>query len=139
MDGLLLEALKAYFTVQPMFPDIEKSGVNPNTAPAHILGLIYHGTAQEKLLLDRDEVFRILTARSKDKVFCSEEYGEECESFAELTGLVGESFFPPLRYTSDIFTIRSEARYDRVRSCTTAVVDRGEASETKTLFYRIGC
>lgn len=138
MDALLLETLKAYFTAHPMFPDIEHSGVNPNTAPAHILGLIYIGAALKKELLDRDEVFRILEARSEDKVFCPSEYGEECESFAALTGFTGDPF-PPLQYVSHIFTVKTEARYDEARACVTAVISREVTDGPETLFYRMGC
>ena len=139
MDDLLLDAIKLYFIPYPMFPaGSQTGGVNPNTALPHLLGMIYQG-ALEKQLLDRDEVFRILKARSEDKVFCPSEYGEECESFATLTGFVGETIFPPLQYQSSIFTVRSEARYGEARACVTAVVDRTLVDEPETLFYRMGC
>ncbi|MFI5316945.1 MAG: general secretion pathway protein GspK, partial [Myxococcota bacterium] len=46
LDPLVLEALKAYFTPYPMFPE-DGGGVNLNTAPAHVLGLIYHGVGED--------------------------------------------------------------------------------------------
>jgi len=143
LDGLLLEALKDYFSPYPMFPDIERSGVNPNTAPAHILGMIYHGTAQKKQLLDRDDVFRILQAREEEKVFCEGGSDEGCESFTALTGFAGETIFPPLRYRSDLFMIHSEARVGETRetrACIRTVIDRGVADEEpRVLLYRMGC
>ncbi len=139
MDDLLLEAIKAYFSPFPLVPSPEESGVNPNTAPPHILGMIYHGTAGDKRLLDRDDVFRILEARDEDKVFCSNDYGEDCESFTALTGFAGETFFPPLQYVSSVFTVRTEARYGTARACVLAVIDRSLAEAPETLYYRMGC
>jgi type II secretory pathway component PulK len=139
MDDLLLEALKSYFTPHPMFPEDKSGGVNPNTAPPHILGMIYHGIAQEKQLLDQEEVFRILQAREEGKVFCSPEYGEECTSFSELMGFAGENDFPPLQYESDIFSIRSVARIGDARACVTTVVNRSDLEAPQTLLYRMDC
>jgi type II secretory pathway component PulK len=139
LDASLLEGIKPYFSVFPLVPTPAGSGVNPNTAPPHILGMIYHGTAGDKRLLDRDDVFRILTARDEDKIFCKSEYGEKCESFTALTGFVGETFFPRLQYVSSIFTIRTEGRYRAARACVITVVDRSSAEAPQTLFYRTGC
>ena len=140
MDDLLLEALKSYFVAHPMFPAIEQSGANLNTAAPHILGLIYYGTATNKQLLGNDEVFQILQARADGKVFCREGVGEDvCTSFTEVTGLLDEGIFPPLQYTSDIFTIRSEARVRNARFCVTTVVDRADPEEPETLSYRMEC
>src|SRR5262249_23050593 len=47
MTPLLLEALKAYFTPYPMYPGNDGGGVNLNTAPAHVLSLIYHGVGDD--------------------------------------------------------------------------------------------
>ncbi len=139
LDASLLEGIKAYFSPYPLVPTSNGSGVNPNTAPPHILAMIYHGTSGEKRLLDRDDVFRILTARDEDKIFCEPEYGERCESFPALTGFVGETFFPRLQYASSVFTIRTEGRYGAARACVITVVDRSFAEEPQTLFYRTGC
>lgn len=139
LDASLLAGIKAYFSPYPLVPTPDGSGVNPNTAPPHILGMIYHGTAGDKHLLDRDDVFRILTARDEDKIFCESVYGERCESFSALTGFVGETFFPPLQYVSSVFTIRTEGRYRAARACVITVVDRSFADAPQTLFYRTGC
>ncbi|MFQ5515642.1 MAG: general secretion pathway protein GspK [Myxococcota bacterium] len=140
LDGLLLEALKAYFSAQPMFPPIEKSGVNLNTAPPHVLGLIYGGSALEKELLGNDEVFRILKARDEGKIFCREIGDDElCTTFPQEVGLLPEVTFPPLQYQSDVFRIRSEARIREARACITAIVDRSDPAEIRTLYYRKGC
>jgi type II secretory pathway component PulK len=139
IDDLLLDSIKLYFIPYPMFPeDDQTGGVNPNTAPPHLLGMIYQGQ-MEKQLLDRDDVFRILKARSEGKVLCppEEKPSEECESVASLIGL--DPVFPELQYKSSIFTVRSEARYAEARACVTAVIDRSLGDEPEILFYRMGC
>jgi hypothetical protein len=100
LDPLLLDALKAYFTPYPMFPGANGGGVNLNTAPAHVLGLIYHGVAEEFELVDQRDVFEILKARSEGKVFCAGAAQEPCTDFAATVGIAaGETIFPPLTFT----------------------------------------
>ena len=140
MDDLLLETLATYFTAQPMFVTLQESGVNPNTAPTHILALLYQGTSLGKTLMTNDDVFRILEARQEGTVFCPPEYGEDCESFNEFMGEANPTYFPPLRYTSEIFSIRSVAQMGEVRACYTTVVRRSsEGAEFQTLLYRTDC
>lgn len=140
MDALLLAAIKDYFTAYPMYPPINKSGINPNTAPAHVLGLIYHyqGNASEGRLFDRDDVFRILKFRDEERLFCRELSFEECESFEEHLEIFGDVIFPPLQYSSDVFTIDVEASYGETRACISRVIDRKDA-KLRTLAYRMDC
>jgi type II secretory pathway component PulK len=140
MDTLLLEAIKDYFTSQPMYPAIEKSGVNPNTAPAHVLGLVYHfqGSAAEGRLFDRDDVFRILRFREEGRIFCRELSDEDCESFEEYLEIFGDVIFPPLQFASNVFEIDIEASYGETRACVSSVIDRTD-SEVRTLAYRMDC
>jgi len=138
LDRLLLESMKSYFTAYPMFPDIEKSGINPNTAPPYALALVYHGTSEEKHLLNRDEVFRILQSREEGKTFCASEYGEDCTNFEELTGFAGETFFPPIQTQSNVFRIRSVARIGQARACVLRVIDR-QGETPQILVDRTNC
>ena len=140
MDRLLVEALKDYFTTYPMFPAVEKSGINPNTAPAHVLGLVYHyqGNASEGRLFDRDDVFRILRFREEDRVFCRDLSREACESFLEHMEIFGDLVYPPLQFASDVFEIEVEASYGETRACVTRVIDRSDL-EVRTLAYRMEC
>ena len=140
MDRLLVEALKDYFTAYPMFPAVDKSGVNPNTAPAHVLGLVYHyqGNASEGRLFDRDDVFRILRFRDEERVFCRDSALEGCESLQEHMEIFGDSVFPPFQFASDVFEIKVEASYGETRACVSRVIDRSD-DEVRTLAYRIEC
>jgi type II secretory pathway component PulK len=140
LDALLLDALAAYFTTQPMFPPADGGGVNLNTAPPHVLGLIYHGVGDELELLDPRDVFELLKARSEGRVFCPAAGAPPCtDFFSELGIAAGEQIFPALSYKSSVFRIESEGRVGDTRACVTSVVDRGDGGELKTLFYELGC
>ncbi len=140
LDALMLESLEAYFTTYPMFPPAGSGGANLNTAPAHVLGMIYHGLGKDFELLDSRDVFSLLRAREEGRVFCPAEGAEPCTSFFRTLGIAeGEEIFPPLSYASRVFRIDSEARVVETRACVTSVVDRGDGSEPKTLYFRLGC
>ncbi len=140
LDALMLDALKAYFTTYPMFPTEKSGGANLNTAPPHVLGMLYHGLGQEFEMLDSRDVFELLKARKDGSVFCPTEGQPPCTSFYRTLGIAeGEEVFPPLSYTSRVFRIDSEARVGETRACVSTVVDRGDGSEPQTLYYRLGC
>jgi type II secretory pathway component PulK len=140
LDALMLDALAAYFTTQPMFPPADGGGANLNTAPPHVLGLIYHGVGEELELLDPRDVFELLKAREEGRVFCPAPGAPPCtDFFGELGIAPGEQIFPALAYTSQVFRIDSEARIGEARACVKSVVDRGNGGELKTLYYELGC
>ncbi len=140
MNPLLLEALKGYFTPYPMFPGTDGGGVNLNTAPAHVLALIFHGVADDQRFLDQRDVFEILKARKEGKVFCATATQPPCTTFSSTVGVAeGEAIFPPLSFTSRVFAIDVEATVGETRACVHSVIDRGKGGETKTLFYELGC
>ncbi len=139
VDAPLLEALRAYFTTQPLIPTSSESGVNPNTAPPHVLALIFRGPAGDKRLLDRDDVFRILRARDEGRIFCPQSTEDPCVSFESEIGRVGQTVFPPLGYRSDIFAIESAASFGIARACIATVIDRETLPERTTLSYRMDC
>ena len=140
MDPLLLEALKAYFTPYPMFPGSEGGGVNLNTAPAHVLGLIYHGVGDDFRMIDQRDVFTLLKARDEGQVFCPMAGQPPCTNAFQTIGLAdGESVFPPLTFQARVFSIDVEARVGETRACVHSVIDRGKGSDVKTLYYELGC
>ena len=139
IDEELLRAMRAYFTVQPLFVDLAVAGANPNTAPPHVLSLIYQGSAGDKRLLDEDDVFAILRARDEGRIFCPQSTEDPCVSFQSEVGRVGETVFPPLAFHADVFEIRSEARYFDSRACVATVVERSSAGTPRTLSYRMDC
>ncbi len=140
LDALMLEALKAYFTTYPMFPPAEGGGANLNTAPPHVLGMIYHGLGEEFELLDSRDVFELLKVRSEGGIFCPADAPEPCTNFFRTLGIAeGEQIFPPISFASRVFRIDSEARVGETRACVSSVVDRGDGSAPKTLYFRLGC
>jgi type II secretory pathway component PulK len=137
VDAVLLETLAWYFDCQPLFPGTDASGVNPNTAPPHVLALLYHGTAQDRRLLAEEDVFRILRARREGKIFCTAADEDRCVAIETEIGRVGETFFPPLVYTSDVFEIQSTGVVGSARARITAVIDRTTPAEPVKLAWRM--
>jgi type II secretory pathway component PulK len=140
MDPLLLEALKAYFTPYPMFPGTDGGGVNLNTAPAHVLGLIYHGVGDDFRMIDQRDVFALMKARNEGQVFCPMAGQPPCTSALQTLGVAeGEGIFPPLTYQARVFSIDVEAFVGETRACVHSVIDRGKGSDVTTLAYELGC
>lgn len=140
LDALMLDALEAYFTTQPLFPGADGGGANLNTAPAHVLALIFHGVGEELELLDQRDVFELLKARDEGAVFCPAAGVEPCTSFFATLGLAeGETIFPPLSFTSRIFRVDTVAEIGETRACVHAVIDRADAAQPATLYYELGC
>ena len=144
MDEVLLTALSAYF--QPALPGVknESPGINPNTAPPHVLYLLvlFPGTSPDPV--DEDDVFRVLKARKDGKVFCpsgdaGESDEEVCENIGTVLGEAGVSTFPEMVFRSDIFEIRSRGRIGETRACVTATVDRSQPGPAELVSYRLGC
>ena len=64
-DPALVAVVRPYITV---YPYVSGLGVNPNTAPPHILSLIYYNDGVEFRLIKEEDVRRILEARNSGKV-----------------------------------------------------------------------
>ncbi len=131
MDERLLDVLAHYFTIHPLFPDANRVGVNPNTAPAHVMAAIW----TDGRLLGRDDVFRALRRRADGRIFCARET-EGCEGFRNEI-LEGQTPFPQLQFQSSIFEIESEGRFGSARVRVVSVVDRSNPADIQTLYYRI--
>jgi type II secretory pathway component PulK len=144
LDDRLLEALDAYFAPSLAFPRSgEGGGLNPNTAPPHVLAMLYLVTNErDSRFVENDDVFRTLKARSDGQLFCPAQGGpasERCQDFATTIGR-GEAIFPPLTYRSDTFSVQVEARAGDARACVSAVVNRlPEKNGGGLLSYRLGC
>jgi type II secretory pathway component PulK len=141
MDPLLLEALKTYFSPYPLFPTQEVSGgINPNTAPPHVLSLLYTGTEFEMRLIKADDVFRLLKTRAEGGVFCPQQDREGCLDLNQELHLgTGLQAFPPLSFRSAVFHVEVEARYANARACIHSVVDRSYPEGPATLYRELGC
>jgi type II secretory pathway component PulK len=139
VDTEVLEALRHYFTVHPIYADIGEAGVNPNTAPGWTLGLIYMGTAQRRELIEYREVLATLQERAQGRIFCPVSDEEPCTSFHELIGQVGETAFPPLAFHNRAFEVESVAKYRAASACVTSVIERRGPEDVQPIAYEPRC
>jgi general secretion pathway protein K len=139
-DGPLVEALEPYVGV---FPLMGGGGINPNTAPGWVLGLLFHSEGTEKRLASQDDVAD-LVRRREDLLICPEEGGPggsaEDAGGRGCTTLLAEGFegvFPEPRYHADVFYVRAEARVGEVQRRLDAVIDRRDPQEMRRLAWRM--
>ena len=134
-DVQLVEAMRHYVTVYPI---AGANGINLNTAPPHVLALIYHGSSGDKRLVDGDIVGRILRARDDGRVVCTGSVpDQDCMTLSEVD--LGEgSIFPEVSLPdeSDVFTVRARARVGEIERTVMAVIDRSELTQPQLLFWR---
>ncbi|MBW2315932.1 MAG: type II secretion system minor pseudopilin GspK [Deltaproteobacteria bacterium] len=121
VDGPLLEALRPYLTVHPW---VAGDGINPNTAPPHVLGLLYHGVSGDYRLADVDSVADVLAGREGGTLWCDESAtNERCRP---LSSVVEGTIYPPPTWSSEVFTVISQATVGEVTRTVEAVLDRTE-------------
>lgn len=122
-DTQLVEALRPYVTVYP-FGGLE--GINPNTAPPHVLALLYFDDGVSERLATEDDVRSILRAREEGGLICGS--GQSAEDCTPMSDIMGQNEpYPPPSYSNDLFTVVAEARVGDVRRSIEVVVDRGES------------
>lgn len=131
-DGPLVDALSHYVTV---FPYAKADGINPNTAPPHVLGILYHGVGTEMGLADEDTVRRVLKAREGGEVLCADE--AKNPACSPLSAVVEGEIFPPPTYKTDVFTLVAEASVGEVRRSARAVVDRSKPDQPLLLSWQV--
>ena len=135
-DVQLVDALRPYVTVYPV---VGATGIDLNTAPPHVLGLVYSGVSGQRRLLSADIVGRILKVRDEGRVLCTgDSPGNECVTLSEVD-LGDGSIFPPavLPDDSDTFTVRVRARVGEIERTLVAVIDRKEITDPQLLFWRM--
>jgi general secretion pathway protein K len=138
-DRPLVEALLPYVSVYPHAPggcDRENvgCGVNLNTAPPHVLALLYYDDGVELRLAPEDLIRQILELREKDDLVCPSGQSEEgCTPIGEL---VTNAIFPPPTFSSNLFVVTVEARVGEVRRTLQAVVDRSKGTELRLLSWQ---
>jgi general secretion pathway protein K len=132
-DAALVEVIRPYVTV---YPFVGGGGVNPNTAPPHVLGLIFFNDGSVERFAHEDEVRKILEVRDSGQIFCPNQTQEACTPISEILRN-SESIHPPLSYASDTFTVRSEARVGEVRRTVEAVIDRTTPSAPLLLSWKM--
>lgn len=137
-DATLLDVIRPYVTV---YPYVGGAGVNPNTAPAHILALIFASTGLvgDMALAEEDEIRRILDARENGEILCMQPgQGEDCTPIGEvLLETDVNTIFPPLGFFSDTFEVRSQAQLGEVRRTVEAVIDRTTLTEPLVLSWKV--
>ncbi len=131
-DGPLVDALEPYVTV---YPYVGGGGINPNTAPPHVLALLFFDDGVELTMAPEDTVREILRVRQEGGYLCGEEAGGEgCTPMREL---VTNAIYPEPSYSSDVFVITARARVGDVETRVEAVIDRSEATEPLLLSWRV--
>ena len=132
-DAALLEVIRPYVTVHPF---VGGGGVNPNTAPPHVLALIFYNDGVDLRLAKEDDVRRILEVRENGQILCSGQTNEAC---TPMSGILpnAQTIHPPLSYSSNSFTVRSEAWVGEVRRTVETVIDRTTPSEPLLLSWKV--
>jgi type II secretory pathway component PulK len=139
-DLPLVEALRRYLTVYPTVapacgdPAVG-CGVNLNTAPPHVLALLWFDDGVEKRLADEGTVREILRVRADGRQLCGEGGGRpDCTPIREI---VPNAIFPPPTFASHVFEVEAEARVGDVRRTGSVVMDRTQPGLPRLLSWRI--
>ena len=131
-DGDLVDALRPYVTVHPLAGG---AGVNLNTAPPHVLALVYYNDEVTWRLAKEDAIRRILRLRREGRVLCSDPAAApDCVPFSDV---FEGAIFPPPTERTDVFTVRSEAKVGEIRRTVEAVIDRTQPAEPLLLSWRV--
>ncbi len=136
-DMQLVEVLRPYVTVHPLLGDI---GINLNTAPPHVLSMVYYGSGGDKRLADEDIVREIMRLRDEGAILCTGATppGMDCRSLNEV-GLGDGSIYPEvtLPMPTTVFTVTAEAEVGAVVRTIEAVVDVSIREEPRLLFWKV--
>lgn len=131
-DERLVDALRPYLTVHPY---AGQAGINPNTAPPHVLALLFSDDGVDLRLADEDVVRQILEVRQEGGFICGDDQaGEGCTPMREI---VTNAIYPPASYQSSIFRVTAEARVGDVRRSIEAVLDRTSGAQPLLLSWRV--
>ena len=131
-DGLLVDALRPYVTVHPYAGG---GGINPNTAPPHVLALLFFNDGVDLRLAPEDTVREILRVRRDEGLLCEEQ--ASAEGCTPMTELVTNAIFPEPSYSSDVFIVTARARVGEIERRVEAVIDRRKPSSPQLLSWRI--
>jgi len=131
-DGKLVDALRHYVTV---YPYARGTGINLNTAPPHVLALLFYNDGVTQQLAPESMVRAILKAREGDGLICPE--GQSSEVCTPITQIVtnANTIYPPPTTASQVFTARAEARIGDVRRTIEAVIDFEQPGDPQLLSW----
>jgi type II secretory pathway component PulK len=136
-DPLLVDALRPYLTV---YPYAGRTGINPNTAPPHVLSLLYVNEGGNLRIAKEDEVREILRIRQEGGEVCAEggtnpQSEIPCTPIGEIVG--PNEVYPPIGFRSDVFTVKARATVAGVSRTVEAVLDRKLSGEPLLLSWRV--
>jgi general secretion pathway protein K len=132
-DARLVSQLEQYLTVHPF---AGRTGINVNTAPAHVLALLFRLDGSDYQLVDEETVKQILEIRAKGTLICGEGGSKDgsCVALSSIPGLQNAPF-PPPTYSTDYFEVKTRARVGDVTREVAAIVDRSDPVEPTLLSF----
>jgi type II secretory pathway component PulK len=139
-DDVLVRGLRPFLTVYPFAPggcrfDTRGCGINVNTAPPHVLALLYYNDGVDDRLASEDDVRQLLEARQDEGSICAPRSSRKgCTPINEI---VPNQIFPPPTYSSQIFVVRAEAQVGEIQRSVEAVVDRSKIARPRLLSWRV--
>ncbi len=110
-------------------------GVNLNTAPPHVLALLFFDDGVSLRLASEDVVRDILQIREEDGVICPS--GQSAEVCTPIGEIVTNAIFPAPTFRSQVFVVTAEARVGDILRSVEAVVDRSNADKPRLLAWRV--
>lgn len=134
-DRNLVKALSHYVTVYPL---VAAQGINLNTAPPHVLTVVYHGTSAGRELMNASDVGRILKLREEGSIICDETEVDPDRCVALVEVVPEGSIYPAVRLpsSSSVFTVTAEARVGDSLRTLEAVIDRQSGNRPQVLLWR---
>jgi general secretion pathway protein K len=130
-DGELVQALRPYVTVHPY---ARGAGINLNTAPPHVLALLFFDDGVDLRLAREDTIRDILEAREAGNLICPE--GQDSVDCIPIRDIAVNAVYPPPTFSADVFTVLAEAQIGEVRRSVEAVIDRSQPSAPQLLSWR---
>lgn len=136
-DGPLVDALRPYLSVHPYTIAGETGGgINLNTAPPHVLKLLFYDDGLGDLILAKEDVIRqILDLREEGGVLCGDQGDEGCTPISEIVG--PNPVYPPPTFSASVFRVQAQAQIGEVRRTVEAVIDRSQLPEPRRLSWRV--
>ncbi len=131
-DAPLVEALRPYVTV---YPYAQGGGINPNTAPPHVLALLFFDDEVSLRLADEDTIRSLLNVRQDGGWVCGED--QSAEGCTPIRSIVTNAIFPEPSFRSDVFIVTVLARVGDVESQVEAVLDIANGASPQLLSWRI--
>lgn len=133
-DANLVEAMEPYVTV---FPLVDRQGININTAPPHVLTVMYHGSSGDRRLANSDVVRRLVREREEGRIVCDKP-SKEPDQCVPLGEFLDGSLYPPVRLPARATTFRvfSEATVNDITRTLEVVLDRSRPTAPRLLRWR---